>query len=255
MESEKGLTAEAIETALDDALIVIQNGGSTSMADRTYNNILKGLKHTGITAIWRLDFVTVCLASGGQFVSITRSVGNIGVNLVRASQAVLLGERAANGEINTGSLVSEINRIRNLTTPYSRVIMIAAASFTCACFTQISKGDFGAFVIVCAAAGIGQFLRLLLIDKKIAVATVTLICGILSACIAAAGIRMGLTYTEPSLLISSVFYMVPGLPLINGFVDMISHKYLFIGLERIANATFLFLVLAIAIAFAITAIL
>ncbi|MBK8383847.1 MAG: threonine/serine exporter family protein [Ignavibacteria bacterium] len=102
---------------------------------------------------------------------------------------------------------------------------------------------------------IGQFLRLLLIDKKIAVATVTLICGILSACIAAAGIRMGLTYTEPSLLISSVFYMVPGLPLINGFVDMLSHKYLFIGLERIANATFLYLVLAIAIAFAITAIL
>ena len=44
--------------------------------------------------------------------------------------------------------------------------------------------------------------------------------------------------------------MVPGLPLINGFVDMVSHKYLFVGLERIANAAFLFLVLAIAIALA-----
>jgi uncharacterized membrane protein YjjP (DUF1212 family) len=45
--------------------------------------------------------------------------------------------------------------------------------------------------------------------------------------------------------------MVPGFPLINGFVDVVSHKYLFGGLERIANAAFLFLVLAIAIALAI----
>jgi uncharacterized membrane protein YjjP (DUF1212 family) len=44
--------------------------------------------------------------------------------------------------------------------------------------------------------------------------------------------------------------MVPGLPLINGFVDMVSHKYLIVGLERIANAGFLFLVLAVAIVLA-----
>ncbi len=47
-----------------------------------------------------------------------------------------------------------------------------------------------------------------------------------------------------------VYKKVPGLPLINGFVDLVSHKYLFVGLERIANAAFLFLLLAIAIALA-----
>ena len=51
---------------------------------------------------------------------------------------------------------------------------------------------------------------------------------------------------------ASVFYMVPGLPLINGFVDMVSHKYLVVGFERIMNAAFLFLILATAIAFAYT---
>jgi hypothetical protein len=38
--------------------------------------------------------------------------------------------------------------------------------------------------------------------------------------------------------------------LINGFVDVLSHKHLLVGLERIANAAYLFLILAIAIAFA-----
>jgi uncharacterized membrane protein YjjP (DUF1212 family) len=49
--------------------------------------------------------------------------------------------------------------------------------------------------------------------------------------------------------------MVPGLPLINGFMDMASHKYLLVGMERMLNAAFLFLVLAVAIALAQTLIL
>jgi uncharacterized membrane protein YjjP (DUF1212 family) len=44
--------------------------------------------------------------------------------------------------------------------------------------------------------------------------------------------------------------MVPGLPLINGFLDLTSQKYLFVGMQRMLNAVFLFLILAVAIAFA-----
>jgi hypothetical protein len=38
--------------------------------------------------------------------------------------------------------------------------------------------------------------------------------------------------------------------LINGFVDLVSHKHLILGLERIANAAYLFLVMAVAIGLA-----
>jgi uncharacterized membrane protein YjjP (DUF1212 family) len=84
---------------------------------------------------------------------------------------------------------------------------------------------------------------------------VTLICGVLSACIASVGLRLGCSQVVPATLIASVIYMVPGLPLINGFVDLVSHKYLLVGIERIINAAFLFLVLAVAIALAYTVIL
>jgi len=63
-------------------------------------------------------------------------------------------------------------------------------------------------------------------------------------------LRLGLTPAIGPTLIASVFFMVPGIPLINGFVDMVSYKHLLIGLERIANAAFLFLALAVAVAFA-----
>jgi uncharacterized membrane protein YjjP (DUF1212 family) len=93
-------------------------------------------------------------------------------------------------------------------------------------------------------------LRSRLQARKLAMAPVTLVCGVLSACIAGLGLRLGLSQTVPATLIASVIYMVPGLPLINGFVDVISYRHLFVGLERIANAAFLLVVLTIAIVFA-----
>jgi uncharacterized membrane protein YjjP (DUF1212 family) len=55
---------------------------------------------------------------------------------------------------------------------------------------------------------------------------------------------------ESVTLIASVTYMFPGLTLINGFIDVVSHRHLVVGFERMLNAAFLFLILAIGIAFA-----
>jgi len=242
---------QAVERALDVALIVMQNGGSTVMADRTFKNILKGYKKDGVSAAWRIDFVAASSTAKGRSETVLRSVGPIGVNLVRASEAAALGERVAKGEVDTAALVSEVERVKALAPPYNHWVMMAAAACTAAFFSQIPGGDWGALGIASVAAGIGQFLRTLLQARKLAVAPVTLVCGVLSTCIAGFGLRLGLSQTAPAALIASVIYMVPGLPLINGFVDMVSHQYLFVGLERIANAAFLFLVLAIAIALAV----
>ena len=86
-------------------------------------------------------------------------------------------------------------------------------------------------------------------------ANVTLLCGLLSAGIASVALRGGFSHVVPVTLIASVVYLAPGLPLINGFVDVVSHTFLFVGIERIANAAYLFLVLAIAVALASVAIL
>jgi len=250
IEIKQGGTMEQVERALDVGLIVIKNGGSTTAADRAFHNILKGYKQEGTSAVWRLDFVAATSSSEGQPSTVLRAVGPIGGNLLRASEAVVLSDRAAKGETATASIGPEVERINSLAPPYNRWVMIAAAACCAAFFSRIPGGDWGALGIAFVAAGVGQFLRSMLQARKMAVAPVTLICGVLSACIAGIGLRMGLSQTVPATAIASVIYMVPGMPLINGFVDMTTHKYLFVGLERIANAVFLFLALAIAIALA-----
>ena len=236
-------------------MIVLKNGGSTAAADRTFRNVLREFKEDRVSAVWRLDFVAASSADDGGSAAILRPVGAIGVNLGRVSAATILGERVARGEIQPADLDAAVARIDALPPPYNRWTMVAAAACTAAAFSRIPGGDWGAVGLAFVAAGVGQVLRSRLQAMKLPVAPVTLICGVLSACIAAAGLRLGISHTAPPTLIASVIYMVPGLPLINGFIDVVTQRYLFVGFERIANASFLFLVLAIAIAFAYTVVM
>ena len=48
-----------IDWALDAAAIVLESGGSTAVAERTLENILKGLGQTGDLAVWLLRLHTV----------------------------------------------------------------------------------------------------------------------------------------------------------------------------------------------------
>jgi uncharacterized membrane protein YjjP (DUF1212 family) len=80
--------------------------------------------------------------------------------------------------------------------------------------------------------------------------SVTFICALLSPLIATAGLRLGFTQSVPATLIVSMIYTVPGLLLINGFLDLTSERFLFSGIQRLMHAAFLFLILTIAVAVA-----
>jgi uncharacterized membrane protein YjjP (DUF1212 family) len=243
-----------MKMALEAAVLVMQNGGSTVAAERSFTNILKGYDQEEVAAVWRLDFIAATNAAEGQS-AVVRPVGPIGVNLARASKVAVLSERVAKGEVLVAALGAELERIKQLPTPYNRWMMLVTAAFTAACFSRFAGGDWGSFGIAFVAGGMGQFVRSLLPARQLGVGSVTLVCGLLSAMIAGIGLRLGLSQVEPATLIASVIYMVPGLPLINGFVDVLSHKYLVVGITRIINAAVLFLILAIALAFAHTVLL
>jgi uncharacterized membrane protein YjjP (DUF1212 family) len=245
-------TVQPVEMALEAALLIIRNGGSTVAAERSFTNILKGYHQQGIASVWRLDLIAATRTAEGQSSTFLRPVGPIGVNLVRASEVTVLGERVAQGKVGITALGAELERIRQLSSPYNRWVLLVTVAFAAGCYTRVIGGDWGSFGIAFVAAGMGQLLRSPLQARKLAVGPVTLICGVLSAMVAGAGLRLKFSQVEPATLIASVIYMVPGLPLINGFVDLISHRHLIVGLARILNAAFLFLVLAIAIALAHT---
>ena len=68
--------------------------------------------------------------------------------------------------------------------------------------------------------------------------------------IGTAGLRLGLSHAVSATLLGSVVYMIPGLALINGFIDAVSDGYLLVGIQRLLDAVSVFLIMAVAVAIA-----
>src|SRR4051812_27705483 len=89
-----------LDNALDAAVVVMRNGGSTAAAARSFTNILTGCEIQGLETVWRLDFVAASGDTREGRLTALRSVGPIGVNLVRAGEMVTLSERVARGQVS-----------------------------------------------------------------------------------------------------------------------------------------------------------
>jgi len=240
----------AIETALDVALLVMENGGSTFRANQTFQVMLSGFNEFGVTPLWHLDSVMVLIQRQGQTITLMRPIGAAGINLSRVSAAWALARQVDAGAISLTDIPAEIERIKALASPYSSSVRVAIAAFTAASFSQLIGGDLGSFALAGVAGGVGQWMRFKLQARHLSSATVTFLCAILSALIGSLGVRVGWSQVVPATLIGSVGYMIPGLPLANGFADLISQRTLAAGIEQILNAVLLFLMLTIGIAVA-----
>ena len=102
----------------------------------------------------------------------------------------------------------------------------------------------------CRVNRIGSFVRSLLQARKVGRSVHTFAGALLSTLLATAGLRLGLTATAPATLLGSIIYMVPGIALATGFVDLVSDHHMLAGAERILNAAFIFLILALSLVIA-----
>jgi len=226
----------------------MENGGSTVRAERAFNEILKGSNVEGVTTLWRYDFVAVTRMTDSKPETTFRTIRPPGANLLRVAEASTLAERIASGEVDRANLAAEVRRIRSTGSPYQAWLVIFAAACASGFFSQFIGGDWGGFGIAFTAGAIGQTVRIALQPRNLGAAVTTMVCALLSAVIAAFGLRAGISQVAPAILIGSVGYMIPGLPLVNGFIDVASHRNISVGIQRILNAALLFLILAIGIA-------
>jgi uncharacterized membrane protein YjjP (DUF1212 family) len=248
-QAENSVT-QAVTVALDLSSLVLQSGGSTVMADTTLRNVLKGYGEAGISTVFRQDFIAASSVTNGQAWTVLRRLGPAGLHLIRASEAATLSERLAKGEVDTVEFASQFARIKQLASPFNPWITTLAAACAAAAFSRSTGGDWGGMGVVLAAAAAGQFLRSLLQKRAFSRWAITFICALISGFIAVGGLRLGLSRVAGATLIASVIYMVPGIPLINGFIDIASGKHLFVGVQRLFDASVVFFIMTVAAAIA-----
>lgn len=231
-------------------MLALENGGTAALAERVFVNVLKSAGIDDGFVVWRLDFATAGRKRGGPVV--VRTVGAIGVNLQRVSELTLLADRAARAAIAFEAVPPEIERIARIGSAYAPWTTLVAAAMTAALFARLQNSVWAGAGLAFLAAAVGQAIRVRLLDRNVAASAATLAAAVVSALTAAAGLRFRLIDGSAGTLLASVIYLVPGLPLINGFFDMGASRFLVLGVQRVASAVVVVALMALAVALAVT---
>lgn len=106
------------------------------------------------------------------------------------------------------------------------MVLVLLVSLANASFCRLFNGDFVAMTIVFLATAVGYLLKQFLLKHKIDVRITVMACAFISTLIAATDSLFGVGTTPDISVGTSVLYLVPGIPFINSFCDLIDRHYL-----------------------------
>lgn len=123
------------------------------------------------------------------------------------------------------------------------VFVLFMVSLANASFCRLFGGDIWAMLITFTATMIGFFTRQHLMKNKVNHYIVFIVSAFVASICASTALTLGLGTAEIALA-TSVLYLVPGVPLINGLID-ITDGHIQIGISRLVNAFMLIVCIAI----------
>ncbi len=122
------------------------------------------------------------------------------------------------------------------------IVILLLSSFANASFCGIFGGDWFSIAIVFSATLCGMFAKMKLLDKKVNIFATWTISAFIASFVASTTIAF--ETTSDVAIATSVLFLIPGVPLINGFMD-IMEGYVILGMSRLLNALILILCLSI----------
>lgn len=123
-------------------------------------------------------------------------------------------------------------------------LVLVLVSFANACFCRLFDGNLTSMIIVWIATFVGFFIRQQLTKRGLNHLAVFVICAFVSTMIGITDFLYFHGGTEDITLGTSTLYLVPGVPLINGVMDIIDGHALD-GIARLTNACLMIICIAL----------
>lgn len=120
----------------------------------------------------------------------------------------------------------------------NRWLLILLVAIANASFCRLFGGDYIAMGIVAMATGIGYYIKQTLLGAKVDTRLVFIVCAIISSVLGATDGLFSLGTTPAISVGTSVLYLVPGIPFLNSFSDMLYRHYI-CAYSRFADAVVL----------------
>jgi uncharacterized membrane protein YjjP (DUF1212 family) len=255
MSAQRGDAVASSSAALTDALdgllafgASMLRAGDTAFRVREWMSALAcAMGLDALSAEIALGTMTATARRGGEHATLVRHVAPPGINAWRIGALEQLARSSRPG-LTPAELAAKLEAIETTPPLYSITQTVAAVGAASGAFAYLNGGEALEVVAAAIGGGIGQWLRSLLFARKLNQYAVTALCAVvasglycaITAMVAAAGYGNA---RHAAGFISSVLFLVPGLPFVAALLDLVQHQTS-AGISRMAYGTMVLLAAA-----------
>lgn len=176
-------------------------------------------------------------------------IPQLGLNFATNMNLSKLSWQAYDDHLSVDELEQRFKEVRDKPreSPWTVLILVAFAN---ASFCRLFNGDATSMAIVWVATLVGFFVRQQLMKRHWNHLAVFIISSFVASMIGSTGYLFHWGGTPDMALGTSMLYLVPGVPLINGIMDIVDGHVL-AGVSRLVNASMLIICIALGLSFAL----
>ncbi|MGM5630206.1 threonine/serine exporter family protein [Apibacter raozihei] len=224
------------------AITLMMNGANTSRTLKNTQRIAQGL---GYEADFFFSLSGVVLSvrnkETNEMHTIVRAIPNIGVNFEIISEISILSWRVVNEKLDAYQVNEHFNRIKKIR-HYSKPSIWLFVGLAGASLSRILGGSWPEFLITFLATVLGLIIRQFFTEKKFNIFIVFALASFTA--VSTVNIFRILTGLDlNSAFAASVLFLIPGVPLINSFIDILE-GYVAQGIARGVHGSVLIFVIA-----------
>ena len=234
----------------DYAATLMAVGTQTSRVARNTGRIAESFGfHSHIMLFSRNVIITLQDDEGRHSYTRVQKLPALGLNFASNMNLSKLSWRAYDEHLQLEQLETEFKEIRDKKreSPWTVLILV---SFANACFCRLFNGDIVAVATVWVATFVGFYIRQQLTKLHWRQLAVFIVSSFVASMIGSTGYLCHWGTTPDMALGTSMLYLVPGVPLINGIMDIIDGHVL-AGTSRLINACMLIICIAIGLSIAL----
>lgn len=190
-----------------------------------------------MTVMPRHIHLTVIDKNTGEVITSISKVPDTGISFAQNTELSRLSWEIADRKMGYADAVRRYEGIKagEGLSAWSLLLLVSLAN---ASFCRLFGGDIAAMIVVGVATLAGYYMKMLLLSHKVDVRLVFMVCSFVSSVIGATDMLFSIGSTPDVALGTSVLYLVPGIPFLNSFSDMLYRHYL-CAFARFADALIL----------------
>lgn len=238
------------KTLLEVGSLLMSAGANTGRIRTTVNRIASSFGcHTEMLISHRSLMLTVYRNEGEHFYTNLKRTSPHGVNFKTLSGISRMSWRVVEEKWSVEQIDEELQRLTSLP-HYPRWLTLTLASLAGAAFCRIANGGAEDMLIVFAASFMGLFVRQEAHRLGFNAYLCVYFAALTAALIAGLPVKFGAAHEHEAAFATCVLFLIPGVPLINSFSDLIDGNTQ-IGMVRGVNGLIISFAIALGLSSAV----